>query len=575
MSRTSEYSASPNQFLSQQLLFPFDPLGGGPDPVVVLSRPVPWIARAVFAPVFVGFSDVGLDTDVHFFAVTDDGWNVLHGTVKLSDIARLPNGLQDLFTHSSAVKSGMSELDCMEAWLDMPRFRVSATGNCQRAITALARAKYGLDGFSIDQNLFIPLEANLAYERYIVQTINEKIGAAVSWVLDGLDPEVYEILTARPKLSLRTARALLQLAGTNMAATRYVTQALKTESLALLDLMVEVDPEIATHLVKTLLSGASLPCALLAIGISKAGHRRSLWSDKPEGRHFQLANIPMKGELYLRSQRVLTRFSMDTWPHDETTWQQFIGMVNALPKNFPESLSYGLMKYCWTPKVQAASRMLGLVETVTDLAMVAAKFGCKVSLRDAVDAIFSMHPNAKSLSEEEFQFQVIAKNRTGAISKRLSIVAELRLDTMASELLYHLPEIPDITHGGFQFHQLCRIDEITSWGIAAENCLREAEHVMSFLPLGVTMFSVRSMKKKEIVGTLAMKAFAAFFFHGVSFQEYQFEHPFWYINDSPIFLKTAIAAFIAGLNGSNNLEWFPFVNACEAWREKTGVELKG
>lgn len=557
----------------QLSLFHFDPWGGGPDPIVWLNHPAPGIARAVFAPVWAGFGYVESLVDAYFFAVTEDGWNVQQGKFKNSGIVLAPDGLNSYLLKSNVVKSD-SDPDCMESWLNVKRFEVSATGKCQSAIISLARVRYGLEGFSIDEKLLNPLDRQLAYERHIVATINEKIESAIAWALQSLRPKVLEVLTLRPRLSLSTARALFERAESDAKANHYVAQALKTESVALLNLLVNGDPKVADPLVQTLLSGGSLPRALLDIGISKAMHRRSLWSERPEGGHFLLANIPMTGDQYLRSQQALKLFPIEKWPKSEVEWSSFIGMIDAIPPCLSQSATNRLMQFCWRSRVGAAKRISELVEATIHLRDASRRFGKHVPLEEAVDAIVSTHPNDKSVSEQEFQFHVIAKNRPGVLAVRLAFLTGLTVKTMASELLLHLPEIKDGFHDGFRFHGLCTLEEFADHAKATNNCLGEAAHVMSYIPHGVTVFSVTSLEANAIVGTLALKAVTAFFYRGVTFEKYHFEYVCeeTVVEPPPVFEK-AITEYIRALNGRNNKEWLLFVKACEAWRNKGGISI--
>lgn len=566
-------SSCRNALFGQQSLFPFDPWGGGPDPVVWLNRPVPGIECAVFSPVWVGFGNLeNQEAVVHFLAVTHDGWNVLQGTIKHNAIARSSNELHGHFLCSPALKSE-SDSDCMEAWLDVTRFGVSGSGNCQQAISRLAKARYGLDGFSIDDKLLAPSKRHLAYERYLAEKISEHIKSAISVALQTLHPRAKEALTLRPRLSLKTARELFALAGSDENAMRHVTQALRTESLGLLSLLVEGEPETSIGLVRTLLSGGSLPRALSGIGISKAAHRRSIWSENRTGGHFLFANIRMTANQYLQSQRALAHFPIEKWPVDEDAWHSFIGMVEAIPRSFPEATTRQLMLYCWTPNIDAGLRMRELVESILHLQTAAANFGKQVTLEDATAAICSGHPKVKSYNEQEFQFFVAAKNRLGVLSERLSVVADLRTEPVLLDLLAQLPVTPALTHHGFQFRALRTLTQLVDHGQAANNCLTECEHVMAYIAFGVAVFSVWSVETNAIIGTLALKASAAFLFRGVSFQTYHFEQ----VNDetekepSPV-LQKALSEYIATLNSVNNMPWHSFVTACETWRHHAGID---
>ena len=117
-------------------------------------------------------------------------------------------------------------------------------------------------------------EQGLACEAKAKVLFAVSLKAQMDHWLNAVANDLRVTLTARPALNIQTCSKLLFAASRHAPnPRRYVIQALRTEPLGLLDLMVQPNNIEGEKLLATLLKGESLPQCLKSLGVTPRAHR--------------------------------------------------------------------------------------------------------------------------------------------------------------------------------------------------------------------------------------------------------------------------------------------------------------
>jgi len=321
-------------------------------PVARVVAPVPGVARIVLAPVFVESPAAGNYSVIRGIGLFESGAvrRLLTTTADLVDgkfLAELTAaGLFDASTNSETDTDGSDDhgQHSWQAWrtTNCFGFEFANNGAWPPALDAWRRRELQRSGNPTDIAIGTALEANL------VTGLQRDLLHAIDWVLDGLPSELRDLLASRPRLSACTARSLLLRANEHGGhAPRYALQALRTENLGLLHMMVH-GPH-AAPLRKCLYTGQSLPDFLAkTFEISRAFFRASLRSflplsgetNLPDDSGLAIGDALETGQDFLSCAGLLQHLPHDLWPqHYET--RSFVAYLRKLEKLRPEWIAGG------------------------------------------------------------------------------------------------------------------------------------------------------------------------------------------------------------------------------------------
>ena len=303
-----------SEFQSQQSLFPLDPWGCE-CVFVVVDHPNPAIARAIVGPLTLGRNRysgqqllrcIALHSCRHFLFSAQISANFRTDTEKFWAIVASHFSSADLCCEGVSTESlAMTPKDSVHHWSDSA-FWMPEAATCQH----LHKAVYGLSKLlarhDFDSILCGEADKSLRYEHLASVHVNDQLVAAIEQLFQAMRPELREIYTRRPRLSTGMVNRLLAMARADgMLATRYMLQAIRTESFGLLHLMAFGDCcHDAKEILQVVLSGGSLPTKFTELGVSKGVHRRTLFrSENPArektSRAFDIGSLHIQGLQWL------------------------------------------------------------------------------------------------------------------------------------------------------------------------------------------------------------------------------------------------------------------------------------
>ena len=284
---------------SQIGLFPLDPWGGE-DVFVVVDSPHPAIARAMVGPLVLGRAYYSGTQLLQVLVLHSNRMSIYSAKVRAvfqsdpkrfwaivasHDVGALPGNPYD-HSNPSTVTSG----DSFEHW-SSSSFWMPETGNGLRMHKAVhALSKLLSHRFVQSQSSGEDLDP-LRHEHMAAAQVDEQRKAGVSQILCAMVPEIRAAYTRHTHLSVGMVNRLMaQAQAQGVAATKYMLQAIQTESFGLLHLMAfHENCPAGAEVLRVVCAGGSLPTKLKALGISKCAHRRTLFNKELIG---QQKSIP-------------------------------------------------------------------------------------------------------------------------------------------------------------------------------------------------------------------------------------------------------------------------------------------
>ena len=485
-------------------------------PVARVVAPVPGVARIVLAPVFVEPPAAANYSVIRGLALFESGAvrRLLTTTADVVDgrfLAELTAaGFSDWSTDSETDTDGSEDhgQHSWQAWRTTDRFgfEFAINGVWPPVLDAWRRRELQMSGSPTDISICTALEANL------VTGLQSELLLAIDWVLDGLPSELRDLLASRPRLSACTARSLLLRANEHGGnAPRYALQALRTENLGLLHMMVH-GPH-AAPIRQCLFTGQSLPDFLATtFEISRAVFRASLRSflplsgemNLPDDSGLSIGDALETGRDYLACAALLQHLPHDLWPqHYET--RSFVAYLRKLEKLRPEWIGggglidglYELGARAWHPDclqeiIQAAQRCIAI----------AAESGHYLTLPKVATAL-QTYPLKRS------------RNGRTRVVQRASV--EHQLDTLTSlvggttnallvgrfKLARQLPD-EIVVKSGYRFFPLKTLSAVRAHGKQVFNCLEYEDLFGTYVAKDSCLFALLD-ENSDNFGTVQLR----------------------------------------------------------------------
>ena len=217
-----------------------------------------------------------------------------------------------------------SPLNCFATWSNTTVWLDGLRGDpIHPRARAQAKERIGSDRFNTQEMVDAEAQAQCQLEQQLVLGVRHVLSALVS--------EISGLLLERPLLPMGIIERMRMLAAqdTHRDAWRFALQALRTESIALLDLAVAVPScNAGAMILGAIFSGSSLPLALQSLGISKGVHRRAVrrvdaGSDHSHGGN-GLSEIPLSGGNFLAVLGLANHLPYERWPRQRAEWVEFI-----------------------------------------------------------------------------------------------------------------------------------------------------------------------------------------------------------------------------------------------------------
>ena len=283
-----------NELQQQPGLFPLDPWGGE-DVFVVVDSPHPAIARAMVGPLVLGRAHYLGTQLLQVLVLHSNRMSIYSAKVRAvfqSDPERFWAIVVSHFVGASlgspcdhSDPSSVASGDSFEHWSSgtfwMPEF---VDGQRMRnAVHALS--KLLSHRFVGSQSSGEDLDA-LLYEHMAAARVDEQRKVGANQLLRAMVPEIRVAYTRHAHLSTGMVNRLVaQAQAQGVAATKYMLQAIQTESFGLLHLMAfHENCPAGAEILRVVCAGGSLPTKLKELGISKCAHRRTLFNKELIGR---------------------------------------------------------------------------------------------------------------------------------------------------------------------------------------------------------------------------------------------------------------------------------------------------
>lgn len=345
-------------------------------------------------------------------------------------------------------------------------------------------------------------------------TVEAQIYSGVRYVLNALTPPLLEILTYRPRLSLSLASQLLSMAEQHgSSVVGYATQALTTESLGLLHLITSGHPKKEANLVReAIFSGSSLPDTLLSLGITKAAHRKTIYTPNRQNAlatpaETTLSDLPLSGDNWLAVMRHTKHLPLNR----QEDWSDFRQlMTKLLATNIQqEKIPLKLLNVCGQPNFKESCQRLHAIVSKARLFARAANNLANMHL--AVDdnmpkaialvtKACDIHGNAPELGTSAH----LDPHNFGELLFGVSQLSGKSMNQLWSTILNMHPGIPNgfNTPRGIYLQALNSIDFAQLHGIECENCLKSIPVIGQYVTKGFALYGVRNVSGAQ--GTIAL-----------------------------------------------------------------------
>ncbi|WP_309679190.1 hypothetical protein [Polaromonas sp.] len=565
-------------------LFPLDPWGAE-HAFAVLDRPCPGIARAMVGPLSLGTALDTADDSLRCLAATEDGAFVACINTKVQHIQNLGALWETVLLELDAVRhqpspaikagSGFRPDDCLKAWSDpqfwLPRPRGGA--HMHRSLWAMAKL---LIVHGLAEKPCLTHEDRLQIESDALMVLGRQIASGVLLVLDALDPELCEISTNRPRMSVSMAHRLVSLARKNdPLAVPYALQALRTEPVAVLHLAASGDPEAEARQVReAIFSGRSLPDTLNELGVAKAAHRRSVKSfvrcaEQAPGQGERLGDLPISGRDWLTAMRITKNLPFQ----GREEWEEFCRLVTklfSLPVQHAETLPK-LLRWCVLPGYARSCHRLELLLSQARAFATAARglAGIDVALDDAISLGLALlgKPAGRAISGAEFG-EILDPQNLGQLVAGVSQISGKSMVKLMHKIFDAHPGIPY----GFRLpesttvHALDSLDLVRAHGAVCDNCLQSPETTIQYVASGLALYAVRSGSCNA--GTIALCLDGMGKYPQVQVEEVRAVNN---AEASPTLSKVAQSLADSWATTPQLASWVAYERQCARWRQLAGA----
>lgn len=413
-------------------------------------------------------------------------------------------------------------------------------------------------------------EDRLQIESDALAVLGGQIASAVIQVLDALDPELCEVITNRPRMSVLMAHHLVFLARRHgPSAVPYALQALRTESTAVLHLAASGDPETEARQVRdAIFNGRSLPDTLNELGVAKAAHRRSVKSfvrcaEQAPGHGDRLGDLPISGRDWLTAMRITKNLPFQ----GGEDWEEFCRLVTrlfSLPVQHAETVSK-LLRWCVLPGYTKSCHRLELLVSQARAIETAARglAGMDVTLDDAISLALALvqKPAGRPISGGDLS-EILDPQNLGQLVVGVSRISGKSIDKLMHEIFEVHPCVP----GGFRcqesitFHALNSFDLVRAHGADCDNCLQTPEATIQYVASGLSLYAVRSGSCN--VGTIALRLDSMGKYPQVQVEEVRALNN---AEASPTLSKMAQALADSWATTQQLASWVAYERQCAAW----------
>jgi hypothetical protein len=323
-----------------------------------------------------------------------------------------------------------------------------------------------------------------------------------------------EVLTYRPRLSLSLASQLLSMAAQHgSSAIGYAKQALRTEPLGLLHLIVSGHPKKEAHLVReAIFNGRSLPDTLLTLGITKAAHRQSICKPNQHGASAAstetiLSNLSLSGDNWLAVMRRTKHLPLNR----QEDWSDFSQLMSKLvAMHFQqEEIPLKLLNVCGQPNFKESCKRL---DAIVSKARLFARAANKLAnMHIAVDGNMSQAITLVTKAWDiygEFSARdaspYLDPHNFGELLFGVSQLSGKSVNQLLSSILNAHPGIPNgfTTPRGIYLQALNSVDFAQSHGIECENCLESVPVIGQYVTKGLALYGVQNVSGAQ--GTIAL-----------------------------------------------------------------------
>lgn len=390
--------------------------------------------------------------------------------------------------------------DSLQSLININSWEFSCNSNSELAITSLFRRSLGMET-SVDNR------DQTVGDRHIQEQLSRRFSDCILTFLQrSLDPSLFSLLMARPQLGFSTLHKLMTFAKANRRnAWRYMQNAIRTESLSILDLVARDEGRAVRE---AIFAGKSLPKLLKEdYGIDGGVHRRTLVRppvlNQFGAENSVLANLPLSSSSFFASLPLLKMLPFERWPTSRTRWQDFFNLASEL-HNLEIDLEFKKSLLCWVMNNKmkhpsyALFRFLAYCETLCSVAKNLA--GINLDQRDARAFVVGfMESNGYQCPDE-----VLNTEAVGATVTLVASISGIDINTLCGELFALTPPLPDdfdcMRH--YVITPLSSLFVCMEHGLATSQCLKTPETAIKYAAR-CALYGVRFWTSGVPLGTIA------------------------------------------------------------------------
>lgn len=498
---TSSSDQANSRILAAQpfAMFPLDPWVAE-QVFALVDHPHPGIARAMVLPVVLGDAGDVFAAPLDCLAVSADGG--FTARLRLPPVgsggaqavwAQLAQALNQ--ARSASDGSGqvghaggvLTAADSFKAWTDASTWLDTAADDdgAVPAVPYLAqslwRQSFGAAEPSYDDILI--------YEQQALAQVRRQVSAAAAYVLGALRGDVWDIVSSRPRLSIGMACQLVALASAQgINAVMYALQALRTESIGLLNMVTSGQPQVsALALRSAIFNGDSLPATFEDLGVAKATHKLSRIQPAPRSNvvvdhGVALCELAISGRVWLTAMRLAKHVPL----HTDTYAQVYASLVRRLVDldllNAPVALE--LLQWSAKPLFKLGTSRLESLITLANKVIEAAKglADLAMPLHQAVALVLKRRLRGqRGDPDDPFYLLSLVAQLTGLSVRQLTQSVFDALPSLPKE--FAPPVFTRITALG-------RLDLAIAHGQACNNCLTAVDQVLNYVTGGTGLYGV-------------------------------------------------------------------------------------
>ena len=515
--KLSVFDAEPER---QMDLFP-RPMHWLEDAFCVVDQPCAALACAFLVPQFNACNGAELGSEVLCLAVTADRQFAARVSLEITlpdliDSNRIWHRLAGAVESTRQRYEGLTNEwltqiphDCYANWTNvLSWFPYSAADTLHPVAKEFAMQSVVDDSFSAQQ--LMDTEAQFQSD------LEERIATGTAKVISTMEPEIASLLALRPSMPMRTIdqlRRRSRSSGRN-DSMRFIMQALRTESIALLDLAASASGQPAgARIFETIVSGESLPKALTCLGIARAAHRRTIraFSEDPSKEAVKkgLSDIPLSGKNWLWVMSVASRLQFDLWPHKEAHWYEFFFVAMTLEgMQLTDTFLNQLLQWCAARDFADSSFRLALLLQKAQAIATATKNLAHLELSS--ECVLSHALNLTPIDPRRGDPLRQIGNRVDCDEVGKTVRTISRFSGISTELLtMRVFKIhPGPTAGircssGLAVQPLRSLHEVIEQGRKMGTCLADEERAIQYAANGIAMYAIRSDNGNPL-GTVAL-----------------------------------------------------------------------